>query len=160
MTVVAALRASVLFGTLPQPVLAQLAEWFVLRPTTAGEVLLREDEESARLYVVASGRVVVCKGVVGVTEALVARVGPGDHLGEIDLVDGQTATATVIAEEDGVVIELAADRFRRMLVSDRPLFAHVARVLLTDMAVKVRRTNERVRETIAWGLDACGDGGA
>lgn len=152
-----ALARTALFGTLPDDALDRLAGWFELRPVLIGDVLLREGEPSARLYVVVSGSLVVCKQVHGVTEALVARAGPGAHLGEIDLVDGECATATVLAEADGEVLELDADRFRRMLVSDRPLFAHVARVLFVDLAEKVRVTNARVRETIAWGLDACGE---
>ncbi len=151
------LARSALFGTLPDEVLERLAGWFELRDVRIGDVLLREGMPSARLLVVVSGSLVVCKQVQGVTEALVARVGPGAHLGEIDLVDGEYATATVIAESDGQVLELEAERFRRMLVSDRPLFAHVARVLFVDLAEKVRHTNAQVRETIAWGLDACGE---
>ncbi len=146
-----------LFGTLPEDVVLRLAPWFTPRRVAIGDVILTEGEPAAKLVIVVHGSLVVCKRVQGVTEALVARVGPGAHLGEIDLVDGEMATATVLAESDGEVLELDADRFRRMLVTDRPLFAHVARVLFVDLAEKVRVTNAQVRETIAWGLDACGE---
>ena len=154
-----ALAKSSLFGTMPDPILARLAPWFTPRIVRKGDVLLRENETSACLFVVAAGTALVCKRVDGVTEALVARIGAGGHLGEIDLVDAQSATATVIMETPGALLELDSERFRRMLVTDRSLFAHVARVLFVDLAEKVRKTNQQVRQTIAWGLDACGDSG-
>lgn len=152
-----ALAKSELFGSMPAPLLERLAPWFTERGALRGEVLLHEGEGASRLFVIASGTVLVCKAVAGSTEALVARLGPGAHLGEIDLLDDEQATATVIMETEGTLLELDTERFRRMLVTDRALFAHVARGLFVDLATKVRRTNDKVRETIAWGLDATGD---
>ena len=151
-----ALARSTLFATMPESVVGRLAPWFAPRVVNKGEVLLTEGETAAKLYIVVAGTAVVCKRVHGVTEALVARVGPGAHLGEIDLVDAECATATVIMETPGALLELDSERFRRMLVTDRTLFSHVARVLFVDLAEKVRKTNEQVRQTIAWGLDAVG----
>ena len=156
MSLQAALSGSSLFGQLPDELLVRLAPWCEQRLVRAGDVLLTEGESASRLYVLVSGQAVICKNV-GEADALVARLGPGAHLGEIDLLDAETATATVIMETDGEVVQLDAARFRQMLVRDRQLFSHVARVLFADLAERVRRTNERVRATIAWGLDAAGD---
>ncbi len=151
------LAASPLFATLPPDAVDRLAGWFVSRPVIPGEVLIEEGEAASILLVVATGSLVVAKRVDGHPEALVTRIGPGGHAGEVDLVDDERASASVIAETSGTVLVLEAQRLRRMLVTDRRLFAHVARALLVDMAQKVRSTNDRVREAIAWGLDATGE---
>ena len=153
----AQLAACPLFATLPPDAIDRLAVWFVARRVSPGDVLIEEDREASLLLVVAAGSLVVAKRVDGHPEALVTRIGPGGHAGEVDLVDGDSACASVIAETSGTVLVLDAQRLRRMLVTDRRLFAHVARALLVDLALKVRRTNERVRDAIAWGLDATGE---
>ncbi|MBM4366763.1 MAG: cyclic nucleotide-binding domain-containing protein [Deltaproteobacteria bacterium] len=153
----ARLAACPLFATLPPEAIDRLGDWFVARPVTAGEVLIEEDRGASFLLVVATGSLVVAKRVDGHPEALVTRIGPGGHAGEVDLVDDERACASVIAETDGTVLVLESQRLRRMLVTDRRLFTHVARALLVDLAHKVRQTNERVRDAIAWGLDATGE---
>lgn len=153
----AQLAACPLFATLSPEAVERLAGWFTARPVSAGEVLIEEGQGASVLLVVAEGSLVVAKRVEGHPEALLTRIGPGGHAGEVDLVDDERASASVIAETSGTVLVLEAQRLRRMLVTDRRLFAHVARALLVDLAHKVRRTNERVRDAIAWGLDATGE---
>ncbi len=151
------LAACPLFATLPPEAIDPLAGWFVARPVSAGEVLIEEGQSARVLLVVSEGSLVVAKAVDGHPEALLTRIGPGGHAGEVDLVDDARASASVIAETAGIVLVLEAQRLRRMLVTDRRLFAHVARALLVDMVRKVRSTNDRVRDAIAWGLDATGE---
>lgn len=146
-----------LFVTLPPEALDRLAPWFSVRRVRGGEVLIAEGLPSGGLVVVVSGSLVVAKAVPGHPEALVTRLGPAGHAGEVDLVDAEQASASVIAEGDGEVLVLDAQQMRRMLVSDRRLFAHVARALMVDLAGKVRDTNSRVRDAITWGLDATGE---
>jgi CRP-like cAMP-binding protein len=157
MVTVARLSVVRLFAGLPPAVMERLLPWLEERRVGVGEVLIREGEPSASLFMLVEGDALICKRVAGSTEALVARVGMGDHLGEIDLVDAQSAAASVIMSTDGVVLVLDVERLRRMLVTDRPLFSHVAKALYVDLADKVRQTNLRVRQTIAWGLEATGE---
>lgn len=157
MVTVARLSAVRLFAGLPPTAMERLLPWLEERRVAVGEVLIREGEPSASLFMLVEGDALICKRVAGSTEALVARVGIGDHLGEIDLVDAQSATASVIMSTDGVVLVLDVERLRRMLVTDRRLFSHVAKALYVDLADKVRQTNLRVRQTIAWGLEATGE---
>jgi CRP-like cAMP-binding protein len=146
-----------LFSDLPEAIRDRLLPWLSERRVAVAEQLITEGEPAASLVMILEGEALVCKRVAGSTEALVARVVAGGHLGEIDLVDAETATASVLMATDGRVLVLDADRLRRMLVTDRPLFSHVARALFIDLAEKVRTTNQRVRETIAWGLEATGE---
>ncbi len=157
MTLLEGLSSVRLFANMPPSARERLAPWVVERRVSAGDVLIKEGEPAAGLFMLVEGEAVVCKQVSGATEALVTRVGVGDHLGEIDLLDAESATASVLMATDGRVLVLDIERLRRMLVTDRALFAHVAKALFVDLAEKVRQTNQRVRETIAWGLEATGE---
>jgi CRP-like cAMP-binding protein len=157
MTTASTLASVRLFAALPSGARDRLVPWLVERPAAMGEVLIQEGEPAVGLFMIVEGQALVCKRVAGATEALVARVGVGDHVGEIDLLDAESATATVLMATDGRVLVLEVERLRRMLVTDRPLFTHVAKALFVDLAEKVRATNQRVRDTIAWGLEATGE---
>jgi CRP-like cAMP-binding protein len=147
-----------LFATLPPDALDRLVPWFAAREVEAGAVVIEEGAAGGELMVVARGSLLVGKAVPGHAEAFVKRIAVGEAAGEVDLVDAERASASVIAEVNSTLLVLETPRLRRMLVSDRRLFAHVARALMVDLAEKVRRTNDRVRDAITWGLDATGEG--
>ena len=148
------LAASRLFRTLPPDALARLVPWFRPREVGAGVTLVQEQQPSGALIVVSSGTLIVCKSIGRRSEAMVSRLGPGEHAGELDLIDSQMASASVATETACSLLVLDQRRIREMLVTDRVLFAHVARALFVDLSDRIRKTNDRVRDAIAWGLDA------
>ena len=150
------LVASRLFRTLPPDALARLVPWFRERQVAAGVTLVQEQQPAGALIVIASGTLIVCKSLERRAEALITRLGPGEHAGELDLIDAQMASASVASETACTLLVLDQRRIREMLVTDRVLFAHVARALFVDLSERIRKTNDRVRDAIAWGLDATG----
>jgi CRP-like cAMP-binding protein len=133
---------------------ARLAAWFTERTVAAGEVILWEGRPHESLCVVDSGRFIVTKQIRGATEAVLATLDQGAHFGEIDLIDSRSASANVTAETAGRLLVLDQGRLRALLDADHRLFSALAWALLRDLAAKVRRTNEKLQETIVWGLDA------
>lgn len=73
----------------------------LLRPVElqAGEVLFRQGEEADGLYVVAAGSVGVYARLPGGGETELAKLGAGEVIGELALVDGGRRAATVRALE-------------------------------------------------------------
>lgn len=157
MNIVEELQKTQMFSSIPEALLQRLALWFYVRRPAAGDVLISEGESSQEIFVIVSGTVVVAKALGETTEAFVARLEAGMHLGEIDMIDDQSASASATMETAGVVLHLDIVRFRRILVEDRPLFVHVSRALFIDLANKVRQTNDKVRETIEWGMESAGE---
>ena len=92
----------------------------------AGEALVREGDEGDSLIVITSGSATVTQG--GTT---VRRLGPGDFLGEIALIDGRPRTATVTADEpiDALVIDRTG--FSR-LMDEFPVIRYDLVTALTD----------------------------
>lgn len=95
----------------------------------AGKVLLTEGEHPAEAYVVISGEAIVSRGG---TE--VARVGGGEQLGEMSLLDGRaprSATVTAATEMELLVFDVRA--FSTMLERHPEVGRHVAATLATRL---------------------------
>ncbi len=75
-----------------------------------GAVLVRQGSDADSFFVVLEGEVRVTVG-----SKTVARMTPGDHFGEISLLDGGTRTASVTAETPVTVLKIDRDRFTKLL---------------------------------------------
>jgi MFS family permease len=108
------LRGIDIFAPLAPGALESLARGLTEIRFSAGDVLLREGEESDLFYVVESG-------VVEVTQAgrVLRREGPGEYFGEIGLLRDVPRTATITAVEDTVVQTMSRDDFLRAVSGQR-----------------------------------------
>jgi hypothetical protein len=91
---------------------------------TAGDVLVREGDESDLFYVIESGLVEVTQG-----DRVLRREGPGEYFGEIGLLRDVPRTATITAVEATVVRTLARRDFL-----DAVSGHHESRLLAEDVA--------------------------
>ena len=110
----ALLRALDLFAPLDPATTEQLARALTEVRFAAGDVLVREGEESDLFYVVETGRVQVTQG-----DRVLRTEGPGEYFGEIGLLRDVPRTATVTAVDDTVVQVLARDDFLRAVTGHR-----------------------------------------
>ena len=90
-----------LFAGLDEAELQQVAALFKERRFPCGEVIIREGSEGAVFYVISSGEAEVNVG--GMPRAMLR---PGDHFGEIALIDEGSRSATVTAATDLVCFGL------------------------------------------------------
>jgi CRP-like cAMP-binding protein len=81
--------------------------------------------------VILDGRARVVRGKAG---RLLRRLGPGDHFGEMSLIDGAVRSASVIAESTLDVIRLKRSAFRQVLRRE----PDVALRLMEGLADRVR----------------------
>ncbi|WP_370297951.1 Crp/Fnr family transcriptional regulator [Qipengyuania mesophila] len=122
----------------------RLRDLMTWRDVEEGEVLMRQHQPDPPLIYVARGGVhVECDG------RIVGTCGPEEFLGEMSLVSGQTASATVIVAQRS-----------RVATFDRDALAHYARAvpevdtalthaLNRGLAAKVRRMNEAAAQGFA-----------
>jgi putative ABC transport system ATP-binding protein len=82
------------FKNLTPTELTHVAEHMTKRHYMPGEVVIREGDVGAELFLVSEGQVRVERG-----DAEVARLGPGDFFGESALMSGDRRNATVIAAD-------------------------------------------------------------
>jgi CRP-like cAMP-binding protein len=121
-----------LFAALSRHQLGQVAALTVPDELSAGTVLTRQGASGGIAYILASGRAEVLRD-----GRRLARLGPGDVVGELSLIDGKPRSATVTAITDLEVLEIDARDLTRLL---RKAPA-VTRNLLEALAERLRQAN-------------------
>lgn len=104
------LRAVPLFSQCDNDELAEIAGLGTEVNVTAGQTLMTEGEGAHEAFLLMQGRATASRG----GERL-AEFGPGDFFGEMALIGNKPRSATVVADEDGVVWAFHSAEFRRMM---------------------------------------------
>jgi CRP/FNR family cyclic AMP-dependent transcriptional regulator len=138
------LREAPLFSGLDDEAAQALSASMSESPLARGEVLFREGDEGDRLYVVTEGKVKLGRTSADGRENLLAILGPGQMFGELSLFDPGPRSATVTAVTDCTLQSLAHDELGHWLTG-RP---EVARGLLVQLAVRLRKTNDVVADLV------------
>jgi len=128
-----------LLDDLPKEEASRLRAALVRRRYGAGETVLRAGEQPQELYILAAGSVsVTCRDHHGGQREL-ARLGPGEWFGEMSLLTGEPASATVQAESEVEVWALPHAVFAVLTASSPLLLERLCTVLVE----RLRQTNER-----------------
>lgn len=107
-----------------------LVERFVTRTYEDGERLIKQDEPSEGLHLIASGEVAVMHHDGGDT-TMIARLGVGEVVGEVALLLRRPANADVIAACPTVTLHLPRDRFLDLIHKHPAILAE-----LYELAIK------------------------
>jgi diguanylate cyclase (GGDEF)-like protein len=113
-----------------------------LRQLAAGQRLLKRGDSNLRVYVVISGRLRV--ELDGGSPPL-AYINRGETVGELSLLAGSAATATVVAEEPAQLLVLDEETFWWLAESSHEFSVG----LLVRLAKRLRTNNDAVQENIA-----------
>ena len=137
------LRQVPLFAELDDDELARVLMAGLVRRYPEGALIIREGAEASQLHVIHEGRVRIGKVVPGVGEEALTILGPGEYFGEVELLDGWTAAAQVIAHTDCEVLAIPYSEVTELM--GRPELANkflwaIARTL----ARRLRESNQRV----------------
>jgi CRP/FNR family cyclic AMP-dependent transcriptional regulator len=110
---VESLRRVPLFSGLDDGEVQQVALLFKERHFAAGETVVKEGADGAAFFLISSG-----EATVSVAGSERARLGPGDHFGEIALIDEQVRSATIVATTDLVCYGLTFWEFQPLVVEN------------------------------------------
>ncbi|HWC32065.1 MAG TPA: cyclic nucleotide-binding domain-containing protein [Actinomycetota bacterium] len=130
----AKLRKVALFSVLSEEELDRFARAGKTVEHSSGETLVEEGAVGFRFYLILSGAAVVERGAEEV-----ARIGPGDFVGEISLLGGGHATATVRCTEPTQCFTLQRERFWEVLEAE-------PRIALRILEVVARRLEQELHE--------------
>lgn len=135
-----------LFARLPARVRADLLGGGAIRHLAAGDRLLSTGRENRAMFVVVEGAVdVLLPGI----DAPLVRLGAGECVGELSLIDGQPVSADVVAATATVVLEVSHAHvwsiIDRSAAFARNLLRVLARRVRHDHAVLAQSTGERRR---------------
>lgn len=123
------LRSNYLFEKFSETILQNLIadmQWVRLRK---GETLFRQGEPGEFLYLVFHGRLQVTITKKDGSEVVVAEVGPGKPLGEIQFLSGGTRTANVYALDDTELLKLSKTAFDRLTEQNPKILHQMAEII-------------------------------
>jgi len=123
------IRQVPLFSTLTDDEFNQLAHIFVIRAYRKNQIIFLEEETGNYMYLVLSGKVKVSKAGSGGKETILAIHRAGDFFGEMSLLDGKTAPATVSAMEDAKIISVSGADFHKYLMRNERVMLQIINVL-------------------------------
>jgi CRP-like cAMP-binding protein len=132
------LRNVPLFAGIENSALHEIANECRIRKFRATNPLFYHGSDAPGLHVILSGEVTLHRDLGKFDTLAFATRKAGDCLGEISLLDGGEATATVVAKTDVTAAVLRPADFERIL-TESPA---VARALLKSMAQRLRETTD------------------
>ncbi|MCL5036789.1 MAG: cyclic nucleotide-binding domain-containing protein [Chloroflexi bacterium] len=129
-----------IFSTLPDDLIEDIGSYLEERVYSSGSEILHRGDTGRALYIILSGNVMIEMPKDKSIPLPLANLGPGDIFGEISLLSGQPATATVVADGDVELILLPKDKLLQMFEKHPPLARHIVTLLAnrlssTDMAI-------------------------
>lgn len=113
-----------------------------LRPQS-GDVLIAEGDSQDSLYLILSGTLHIVASVND-RQVLLASFGEGESIGEINLFDPATASATAVVRSSGVIWSLSRDELEAFMAADPAAGVSVMRGLLRQVAKRIRSMNEKL----------------
>jgi CRP-like cAMP-binding protein len=113
-----------------------------LRPQS-GDILIAEGDAQESLYVILSGTLHIVSSP-GDRQMLLASFGEGDSIGEINLFDPATASATAVVRSSGLIWSLSREEFEAFLAADPAAGVAVMKGLLRQVAKRIRSMNEKL----------------
>lgn len=117
-------------------------------PAQSGQKIIEAGQEQESLYLVISGLLHVTIQVEGRAK-LVARVEAGESLGEVNVYDPQSASATVVAQEFSQIWKASRHDIDDFVRAYPEAGAKLLEGILSVMCRRIRNMNERLADTEA-----------
>lgn len=127
------IRRVPIFSTLTDEEFKSLEHVFVVKNYRRNQVIFLEEETGKQMYIVLAGKLKVTKATEGGKENLLAIHQTGDFFGEMALLDGKTAPATVSAMEDCRIVTIAGSDFQHLLMHNEKVVRQIIQVLCSRL---------------------------
>lgn len=123
---------SLVFRTLPVPDMRKFLKLADVRTYQNQERLLRQGQSNSRLYVLMEGSCFVVRD-----DQQVAKLLPGQFVGEISFLTDQQVSADIIVDQQARVVSWSGDDLKKLFVKESSLHQYFSNLLGNDMAVKL-----------------------
>lgn len=147
--ILARLRRIPFFASLSESALTELAAQYPLRALDAAEILFREGDSGASLFIVLDGEIQITRQLNG-APILLSAIAAGDFLGEMALFDDAPRSATAHAVRPALLLEIPNHAFHQLLHSNPQIADDTLRLLSRRLrASNTRHLDELMRQNRA-----------
>jgi CRP-like cAMP-binding protein len=108
-----------------------------------GQTVVSHDDPGREVFFVLSGRLLAAQWTADGREIVFSRIRPGDHLGELAVLDGGKRSASVYAQVDSSLLRIDQTGFLA-LMDGLPQFRNR---IIADLCTLIRRLTLRIGET-------------
>ena len=134
------IRRVPLFSMLTEAQATAVAEAVVKRRFKRGEVIVEQGKKTNALFILLNGRARVVTADSRGREVILATLQPGDHIGEMSLIDNEPHWATVRAEVQTDVLMLGRVEFARCL----PENTSMAYAVMRGLVQRLRHADRKI----------------
>ena len=134
------IRRVPLFSMLTESQAIAVADAVVKRRFKRGEVIVEQGKKSNALFILLNGRARVLTADSRGREVILATLQPGDHIGEMSLIDNEPHSATVRAEVQTDVLMLGRIEFARCL----PENSSMAYAVMRGLVQRLRHADRKI----------------
>lgn len=138
------IRRVPLFSMLTSGQAEAVADAVIKRRFKRGETIVEQGKKSNSLFIILTGRARVVTADARGREVILATMNPGDHVGEMSLIDNDPHSASVRAEVQTDVLVLGRTEFARCLPENSSMAYAVMRGLVQRL-----RSADRKIESLA-----------
>ena len=122
-----------------------MAGLFQKQSKASGETIIEEGSLGQALYIVESGRVKVVKSEGDCVEEL-AVLGRGELFGEMSLIENELTSASVMAEDDVVLLMIKRNEFENLLAQHPNIALKVYKTFCLTLSDRLRHTSEELSQ--------------
>lgn len=134
------IRRVPLFSMLTESQAMSVADAVVKRRFKRGEVIVEQGKKTNALFILLNGRARVITADSRGREVILATLQPGDHIGEMSLIDNEPHSATVRAEVQTDVLMLGRAEFARCL----PENSSMAYAIMHGLVQRLRYADRKI----------------
>ena len=111
-----------------------------------GDVLFREGDRGDSLMIVLDGALVATVRTSQGTDEEVARLGPGEVVGEMAFVDAEPRSATISAPNGATILDFSRAALSHLRKTSPKVAARIQRNVLVDVARRLRDAGEKLSD--------------
>jgi len=105
-----------------------------------GSMIILEEEYGDKLFIVRSGTVKITRVNDEGKEVILALLGSSEIFGEMAILDGESRSANVLAQENCELVVLSSEDFKNILKNN----FKVSYALMTELAKKIRKSDMQI----------------
>ena len=134
------IRRVPLFSMLTEAQATAVADAVIKRRFKRGEVIVEQGKKTNALFILLNGRARVITADSRGREVILATLQPGDHIGEMSLIDNEPHSATVRTEVQTDVLMLGRAEFARCL----PENSSMAYAIMRGLVQRLRHADRKI----------------